>query len=78
MPRPGWRFNDNAEVTSVGSYGNYWSSIPKDVNNAYIMYVSSSYIGPQNYNVRTNGFSIRPFKNEVVIPDYNDIWDTLY
>ena len=76
MPMAGYRFYDSASVTGVGNYGVYWSSTPRATVHAYELYFNSSYIGPQNHDLRTSGYSIRSFKNEAVQPD--DRWTVLY
>ena len=66
-----------ADISQQGTRGIYWASSRYDWNFAYAIDFEASDIS-QNTVARANGCSVRPFKNEAVIPDYNDVWDTLY
>ena len=63
LPPAGYRYYYYANVSSVGSYGYYWSSTPFNANNAYLLNFSSYYINPQYNNNRANGFSVRCFND---------------
>ena len=51
-------------MNSVGSDGRYWSSslYSSDPGSAYSMYFNSSNVNSQCYNVRINGFQVRPVR----------------
>ena len=69
-----WRFISNT-VTYI------WSSdIDTSYPNSYSRFIDirSNQIYTGGSQNRTYGFEIRPFKNEPVVPDYNDTWETLY
>ena len=76
MPISGHRQQSNADISGVGSIGYYWSSTSYNVNSAYNLYILSSRINPQYNNYRSNGFSVRCFKNSPTIPTSS--WTILY
>jgi uncharacterized protein (TIGR02145 family) len=61
LPAAGDRYIDGMLV-NVGTYGDYWSSVPNSAN-AYYLYFSSSNTGVAN-NVHVLGFSVRCVKEE--------------
>lgn len=77
MPFTGYRANLTSNVTGQNSYGHYWSSTAHTSNSqaySFILYPGTIYRA--STNVRCYWESIRPFKDEPVIPDSN--WTTLY
>jgi hypothetical protein len=68
MPMAGRRYCVNSNVTYLGGYGNYWASTPYANAFAKLVTFTSSFISLSD-NVRADGYSIRPFKNEAVQPD---------
>ena len=59
FPAAGYMYTDNGSLSSVGSYGYYWSSTANDANSAYRLLFNSSYINPAaNYN-KYSGYSVR-------------------
>ena len=57
LPAAGYR-NCNGSVNNVGSNGNYWSSTPKDSDNAWNLNFNSGSVNMNNNN-RCNGKSVR-------------------
>jgi len=78
MPFAGYRDSYAAGVYHQGTYGHYWSAYAYSTNNANSLRFNSSTLYPQSWTDRAHGFSLRPFANTPVVPDYNDTWDTLY
>ena len=76
LPFAGRRKNSSAGVDNQGTYGSYWSSMRNDNNSAYRLYFNSSDIGPQSTLSRTNGYSVRCFKNSPTVPTSS--WTKLY
>ena len=76
LPFAGRRKNSSAGVDNQGTYGSYWSSMRNDNNSAYRLYFNSSDIGPQSTLSRTNGCSVRCFKNSPTVPTSS--WTKLY
>lgn len=77
MPLAWERVDYSSNVADQGSYGNYWSCIATGSTPATrgdITFGSSFINTYTSYN--PSGESIRPFKNEVVIPD--STWTLLY
>ncbi|MBQ9029152.1 hypothetical protein IJ114_00005, partial [Candidatus Saccharibacteria bacterium] len=52
---------NGSSLSNVGTVGNWWSSTAYSNIYAYSLYLLSSttYVGPQNYNSKYNGFSVR-------------------
>jgi len=63
LPFAGYRYYSSAGVFNQGTNGNYWSSSRYNANYAYVLYFGSTALGPQDYDRRANGFSVRCFKN---------------
>ena len=78
MPFAGRRVYSSGNTANQDTYGYYWSSMVTSVFNgiAYVLAASSAYI--ETYEAVSDWHSIRAFKNEPVVPDYNDTWTTLY
>jgi hypothetical protein len=57
LPAAGCR-NCDGDVYSDGTFGIYWSSTPRDSDNAWDLYFGSSEVYV-NYNYRCFGFSVR-------------------
>jgi len=57
LPAAGCRGGSN--VTDVGDYGLYWSSIPGGEGSAFGLYFSGSDVSPANSDNRSNGYSVR-------------------
>ena len=77
MPFTGYRANLTSNVTGQNSYGHYWSSTAHTSSSqaySFILYPGTIYRA--STNVRCYWESIRPFKDEPVIPDSS--WTTLY
>ena len=76
LPMAGRRSYSSASADSQGGVGYYWSSSRVNANNAYYLYLYSSALNPQETSSRANGFSVRCFKDEPVIPTAS--WALLY
>lgn len=76
MPFAGYRNNSSADVSSQGSRGLYWSSTRYNSSYAYYFYSNSTTLNPQNTGGLANGFSIRCFKDDHIVPDSS--WTALY
>ena len=76
LPFAGYRSFSNSNVYSQGTNGYYWSSSRSSANSAYFLRFFSGSLMPQNADRRAIGMSIRPFKNEAVIPTSS--WTKLY
>ena len=63
MPAAGYSWFDEDEhgttLYSRGSYGLYWSSSFASATGAYSLLFDSTGVGPQSYNNRRNGFTVR-------------------
>lgn len=63
LPAAGWSwFDDDEHGTALlnrGTDGNYWSSSCNSATSAYSLYFNSGGVGPQNNNLRRDGFSVR-------------------
>ena len=57
LPAAGYR--NGTSVSSVGSYGLYWSSTPNGTNLAYYLYFYSSDVNPASNLNRYYGYSVR-------------------
>ena len=57
LPAAGYRYCSGG-VSSVGSYGNYWSSTPNGSDDAYYLFFYSDRVGI-NYDNRCDGESVR-------------------
>ena len=57
LPAAGYRYCSGG-VSSVGSYGNYWSSMPNGSDDAYYLFFYSDRVGI-NYDNRCDGVSVR-------------------
>ena len=75
MPAAGYRSNSSSDTTNKNYSGGYWASTAKSTNAYYLSFFSSS-LNTQGGNRRANAYSIRPFKDEAVIPDSS--WTILY
>ena len=51
-------------LNDAGTWGNYWSSVQNDSNNAYDMNFNNGNLNPNNNNYKTNGFSVRCVRRE--------------
>ena len=58
LPAAGWR--SGKSLYYVGSNGLYWSAGPYSNTYGCSLYFFSSYVNPQAYSGRANGFSVRP------------------
>jgi hypothetical protein len=76
LPFAGNRYILDASPKGQGTDGNYWSSSRYSANNAYRLKFNSTALNPQDNNQRTNGFSVRCFKNSPVVPMSS--WTKLY
>ncbi len=76
MPMAGYRSYSSSNVANAGSYGFYWSSTAYSTNRAYYLAFNSSSITPQADQYRSNGYSVRCFKDTPTIPTSS--WTTLY
>lgn len=76
MPMAGYRQMYDANVDVVGEGGNYWSSTSNGAGYAYALEFDLYGVYPQGYNGRTQGFSVRCFKDTPTIPTSS--WTTLY
>lgn len=65
-------------ITPASNTSLWTSNAHTEIYSAKILYVTDYYGISSTTNNKSNAFPIRPFKNEAVIPDYNDVWDTLY
>lgn len=69
MPFAWYRNYSNGNLSSQGSYWFYWSSSHYSSNyEAYNFVMNSSTVNAAQYKNRTYWYSIRPFKNEFVVP----------
>lgn len=78
LPFAGMRYYSSSDVNYQGSSGLYWTASQASDWAVWDLYLEASILTAPGATIRTHGASIRPFKNEAVIPDYNDVWDTLY
>lgn len=76
MPFAGYREYTSSDVENQGYHASYWSSTAYTYVTAYFFSFGPSTLGPESGSGRTRGFSIRPFKNEPVVPTTN--WSVLY
>lgn len=78
LPFAGYRSGSSAGVNEQGDYGRYWSSSPRpsNANRAHYLSFSSSSTSPQNSNNRSNGYSVRCFKDSPTVPTSS--WTKLY
>lgn len=60
FPAPGVRDFSDGSLSSVGSYGYYWSAVPTDVYNGCYLTFSWSYVIPLTTYSRSYGFAVRP------------------
>jgi uncharacterized protein (TIGR02145 family) len=56
----------SASVSLQDTQGYYWASSSNGVDQAYYLRLSSTYISPQSFLPRANGFSVRCLKNVVL------------
>ena len=59
FPAAGCRYCGVGSMSSVGSYGYYWSASPSGENNGYNLRFYSGGVNPANFYNRANGFSVR-------------------
>lgn len=59
FPAAGYRSSDGGGMSSVGSYGGYWSASPYSENYGYGLSFYSGYVDPAYYGNRATGFSVR-------------------
>ena len=64
LPFAGFRSRWDSSIYNQGSYGYYWSSTRSNEHHAYYLLFNSSDIYPQRSYYRSNGYSVRCFKNE--------------
>lgn len=78
MPFAGRRKYSSASVNNQDTYAYYWSSTMYEDNAAgsYFLFFQSSALDPQNWDYRSYGCSVRPFKDTPTIP--TNTWTTLY
>lgn len=76
MPMAGYRKYSDAAISSVGTYGRYWSSTPNNTDYAYSLNSTSASINPEYDIRRAIGFAVRCFKDKPIIPTSS--WTTLY
>ena len=57
LPAAGYRYE--ISVSSVGSYGYYWSSSYYSSSSAYFVCFGDNYLNPENYRSRYSGHSVR-------------------
>ena len=76
LPFAGYRRYSNADVRYVGSDGRYWSSSRQNINNAYNLNLQQANLYPQDFDSRSDGLSVRYFKNSPTIPTSS--WTKLY
>lgn len=69
MPLAGFRDYSSASAIDQSSYAVYWSSTASSAGEAYYLFFSSSTLDTQNSSNRSNGASVRCFKNTPVTPD---------
>ena len=60
FPASGYRSEDDGSLGSVGSYGWYWSAVPSDGDYGYRLGFGQWYVRPQEGNIRSFGYSVRP------------------
>jgi len=63
LPFAGYRGYSSAGVRYRGTYADYWSSTAYSADTAYRLYFNSAGLDPQHGYNRSNGFSVRCFKN---------------
>lgn len=70
MPFAGYRNYYDASLSNQGTYGDYWSSSPYgDGNPDYARRIGLGMgVDASNGYYRTNGYSVRCFKNSYVAP----------
>ena len=76
LPLAGDRFRWSSSVSDQGAYGRYRSSTRTNASNAYSIHFDSSVISPQTTSQRSNGLSVRCFKNSPIVPTPS--WTKLY
>ncbi|MBK5722597.1 FimB/Mfa2 family fimbrial subunit [Dysgonomonas sp. Marseille-P4677] len=60
FPAAGYRYNDDGDLSNVGSNGFYWSGSPNNTgNNSYMLDFNKGSINPKATNVRRYAFSVR-------------------
>ena len=77
MPYAWYRNQTNGNTWAQGVGWRYWSYLRASVNGASILSFQSNTNGNSSANA-AYGMSIRPFKNEAVIPDGWANWTTLF
>ncbi len=58
LPAAGYRNSSNASLSSIGSYGYYWSSTVNSTNSYYLSFLSGT-VNPARNDGRAGGFSVR-------------------
>jgi len=76
LPFAWYRPWSSASANSQWTTGRYWTSNAYQATTADYMDITSDHIYPNSGNSRSNSGSIRPFKNEPVVPDNS--WAVLY
>ena len=59
FPAAGYRSSVDGSMSSVGSYGTYWSASPNSENYGYYLLFGSGDVSPAYYYNRAYGFSVR-------------------
>ncbi|MBQ3469643.1 hypothetical protein IJH16_01585 [Candidatus Saccharibacteria bacterium] len=55
----GWYNWGGGNLNRQDAYGLWWSTTANSSNDAYALAVGSSFLDPQNSNVKTYGFALR-------------------
>lgn len=76
MPTTWVRTYSNASASQQTSQWRYWTYVPDQTENAYLMYFGGGSFNFAQSTHRANAVMIRPFKDTPVIPDIT--WTTLY
>ena len=69
FPMSGFRYYSDGSLYGVGSVGYVWLSSAYSQSDAYTLYFYSSYVRPQDFSVRANGFSVRPVQDDNIQMD---------
>ena len=65
FPAAGYRYVENGIVSSLGTYGRYWSAVPVDWGYGYHMTLSKTFVYPINTtHLRGEGYTVRPVKEK--------------
>ena len=60
LPASGYRKSNDGVLGYVGNYGYYWSAVPDNTYNGWLLYFYRWGAGPHDSSNRSYGFAVRP------------------